>query len=478
MNKFLLLFISFFLLQNTFCAAQSVSISDDVNVRNDAGYEILGRYKGNILLFRDKNNEYEVMAFDEQLHNIWTHELIFAEKKVQILDAVQGTDYFGIIYKTKIKNNNVVKINRFDANAKFIDSALVKNYGNRFVPPNPISIFSEDKKIVLVYSFNQDGRLEGSAFDIENMKLLWQKEIALPENIRPNEEFVQAIVGNNGKAIFIFEKDETAALFGGSAHQYVFCEVNQAQNNSFKIVFKDYATYGIRFDFDNVNQQICGVGLYSDIGKSRAAGCFFLKIKDGFEQLFLEAFSDDMASAVAGKEIINNKGISDLKPQNIVFRKDGGVVAFFEETRQYSRVSSGMPTSALNSHSETTGRFVMDYYCDNLLVYSFNPNGSLQWKKVLPKKQFSQDDDAVFSSYGLLKTPRAVRVLFNDMVNAETTTSEYIMSGNGLIDRHSMFNTSNQDILLRFQDALQISSDEVLVPSEYRSKLRLVRLRY
>ena len=478
MNKFLLLFISFILLQNTFCAAQNVTISDDVNVRNDAGYEILGRYKGNILLFRDKNNEYEVTAFDEQMHNIWTHELVFAEKKVQILDAVQGTDYFGVVYKTKIKNNNVVKINRFDASAKFVDSALVRNYGNRFVPPSPVSIFSEDKKIVLLYSFSQDGRLECSAFDIANMKLLWQKEIMLPENVRPNEEFIEATVGNNGQSYFIFEKDETAAIFGGSAHQYVFCEINQAQNNNFKIVFKEYATYGIRFDFDNVNQQLCAVGLYSDIGKSRATGCFFLKIKGGFEKLFLEPFTDDIASAIAGKEIIKNKGISDLKPQSLVLRKDGGVVAFFEETRQYSRASAGMTTGALNSHLESTGRFVMDYYCDNLLVYSFNPDGTLQWKKMLPKKQFSQDDDALFSSYGLLKTPRAVRILFNDMVNMETTTSEYIMNGNGLIDRHSMFNTANQDILLRFQDALQISSDEVLVPSEYRSKLRLVRLRY
>jgi hypothetical protein len=102
----------------------------------------------------------------------------------------------------------------------------------------------------------------------------------------------------------------------------------------------------------------------------------------------------------------------------------------------------------------------------------------VQWRKVMPKKQFSQDDEAVFSSYGVMKTPNQIRLLFNDDVRTETTTSEYIMKGSGMIDRHSMFNTSNQDILLRFRDGLQLSADEVVVPSEYRSRLKLVRLKW
>jgi hypothetical protein len=477
MNKFLPIFLCSVVL-NFVLQAQSITISEGVNVRNDAGYEILGRYKGNLLLFRDKNNEYEVTAFDEQLHNIWTHEITFAEKKVQVLDAVQGSDYFAVIYKGREKNNSIVKINRFDANTNFIDSSLIKNYGSRFYAPTPISVFSENKKILLVYSFSQNGSIEASSFDIENMKLIWQKEIVLPGNIRTNDEFRQVIVDNKGKSYFIFEENETAAIFGSTEHQYIVCEANQLEHNSYKIPFKGYTTYGIHFDFDNANQQLSAVGLCSEKGKSRATGCFFLRVKNKEQRITFEVFSDNLASVIAGKEIVNNKGIADLKPQNIVFRKDGGVVAFFEETRQYSRTSAGIAARGITSGTETTGRFVMDYYCDNVIVVSFNPDGTVQWKKVLPKKQFSQDDDAIFSSFGLLKTPRAVRVLFNDGINAETTTSEYIMNGNGLIERHSMFNTANQDILLRFQDVMQLSSDEVVIPSEYRSKLRLVRLRY
>ncbi len=477
MNKFLIACLCFFI-YNPIAQAQTITISDGVNVRNDAGYEILGRYKGNLLLFRDKNSEYEVTAFDEQLHNIWTHEIVFAEKKVQVLDAVQGTDYFAVVYKAKEKNNSVVKINRFDANTKFVDSMLIKNYGLRFYSPTPISVFSEDKKMLLLYSYGQNGGIEATSFDIENMKLLWQKEIVLPENIRTNDEFRQIIIDNNGNAYFIFEEAETAAIFGSTAPQYAVCEVNKTENTIHKIPFKEYIIYGIRFDYDNVNKQLSAVGLHSERAKSRATGCFFLSLKNKEMRMATDGFNDDLVSVIAGKEIKNNRGIPDLKPQNVIFRKDGGVVVFFEETRQYSRVSAGMATRGITSATETTGRFVMDYYCDNVIVVSFNPDGSVQWKKVLPKKQFSQDDDAIFSSFGLVKTPNTVRVIFNDGISTETTTSEYIMNGKGLMERHSMFNTANQDILLRFQDALQLSPDEVVIPSEYHSKLRLVRLRY
>ena len=43
-----------------------------------------------------------------------------------------------------------------------------------------------------------------------------------------------------------------------------------------------------------------------------------------------------------------------------------------------------------------------------------HPDGSNHWEKVLHKKQYSQDDDAAYSSYFLLKTPTALRVIFND----------------------------------------------------------------
>ncbi len=471
---FTILYLSF---NVALLSAQSVTISEDVNIRNDNGYEIVGRHKGNILLFRDKGTDFEIVAFDEQMRMAWEHKIEFPEKRAQVLDALQGKDYFAVLYKAKEKNNLVVKVHRFDANTKFIDSLTIKNYGAHFVPPSPVSIFSENKKMVLVYSFLPDGKLEATAFDVENMKIIWQKEAAIPPNLHSDEDFRQVLIDDTGMAYFIFEKNESAALFGALTHEYSILELNQNNNSIFSIPFKEFTTYGIRFDYDNQNRQLCGIGLYSDMNKSKATGCFFMKIQGQKPKMIFDAFDDDIASAVAGKKINNNKGIADLRPQEIILRKDGGAIAMLEEVREFSRASTTL-TNSRGFSSDAPGRFVVDYYHESVIAVAFNPDGTVQWRKVLPKKQYSQDDQGVFSSYGVMKTPNQIRLLFNDEIRNETTTSEYLVRGSGSIDRHSMFNTTNQDILLRFKDGLQVSSDEIIVPSEYRSHLRLVRLKY
>jgi hypothetical protein len=474
--KYYFIYLVLFLCTTMEMEAQNVTISEDLTVRNDVGYELLGRYKGNILLFRDKNDNFEVNAFDEQMRTAWTHKLEFPEKKIQILDAVQGKDYFAVIYKCKDKGNTLVKVHRFDANAKFIDSTTIKNYGQHFMPIVPTSIFSENKKMTMIYSYSQDESLEASAFDLENMKILWQKNITLAPEVNFRENFSQVLLSDKGQCLFVFKK-ENNSLFGASEESFMISETSIGENRFYRVPFKNYTVFEVQFGIDNLNQQLCAAGLIAESSKNRPTGCFFLRITNEAQKLSIEDFDDELVSIMAGKKVTNNKGLPDLKPKTILMRKDGGAVVLLEDQKEYSRAGSTVHNTNFAT-SDASGRFVVDYYADNIVAISFNPDGTVHWKKVLPKKQFSQDDDGIFSSYAVMKTPNSVRLLFNDDIRAETTTSEYIMHGDGLVDRHSMFNTTNQDILLRFQDALQISSDETVIPSEYRGKLKLVRIRY
>ena len=51
--------------------------------------------------------------------------------------------------------------------------------------------------------------------------------------------------------------------------------------------------------------------------------------------------------------------------------------------------------------------------------------------KYYSKKQYSQDDNAIFSSFFLFQNPRELRFLFNDDIKTENTVSEYIITGSG-----------------------------------------------
>ncbi|MEM1220739.1 MAG: hypothetical protein AAGH79_17595, partial [Bacteroidota bacterium] len=99
-------------------------------------------------------------------------------------------------------------------------------------------------------------------------------------------------------------------------------------------------------------------------------------------------------------------------------------------------------------------------------------------ESILYKRQYSQDDDAVFSSYLLLKTPTALRMLYNDEIKYENTVFEYEINGSGEVDRNAVLNTESQQLQLRIKDGIQVGANEVLIPSERKNRLKLVRVQF
>ena len=94
------------------------------------------------------------------------------------------------------------------------------------------------------------------------------------------------------------------------------------------------------------------------------------------------------------------------------------------------------------------------------------------------KKQYSQDDGGVYSSFFLMESPTRLRFLFNDEVRFENSVSEYVLNGRGEFLRNSLFHTRDLDLRLRFRDGIQVAANELILPSEHRNRLRLVKMTY
>jgi hypothetical protein len=156
----------------------------------------------------------------------------------------------------------------------------------------------------------------------------------------------------------------------------------------------------------------------------------------------------------------------------LALRQDGGALLIAERHHEIVR-----GTGAGRGFWRDGMRMIVDYYFDDLFVVAINPDGSLHWNTVLHKKQYSQDDEAIFSSFFLLKSPDRLHFMFNDEIKYENTCSEYVLNPIGEFDRNSLLSTVNQGLRLRFRDAIQISATECLAPSEFRNRLRLVLIR-
>lgn len=454
--------------------AQTVTVSEAMTIRNDAAYDLLGSVKGNILLFRDRITEFKVQCFDEDLNQSWEKDIELDKRKPQIVGILPTQDDFTVLYQFKRKGDNILKAHKYDAGANLMDSVTVKDFGDLFYTPNFEVIRSEDKSKVLVYYFENLNEFHVTVFDIEKMEFSWESDF-VPQDIIYGRDFRQMLVGNDGTMQLILER-KNRKIKQDEHHFQILSYGPETNFNtvSYTVEMHEQLTYDVFFSYDNLNKHLVAGGLYSLENLGRAEGSFYLNINPKKpDDLVLEfhPFDDEFVATLLEKSKNKNKGVPEVSVQEIVLRRDGGILLIGELNKTFERRNG-----ASSSYYGRSGPNIMDYYYDDIFAISVHPTGEIHWKNVMHKKQFSQDDGAIYSSYFLVKTPTALRVLFNDEIKYENTVSEYVIKGNGAFDRNSVMSTENQQLRLRFRDAVQTGIDEIIIPSERRTRLKLVKV--
>lgn len=475
MSRFfsIILISSFF---SQLCAAQTVTVSEELSLRNDIAYEIIGELKGQLLLFRNQNTEYEVHAFDKEMNLAWEKELELDKKYPKPLSVYGNKDDFVLFYRFREKGKTILKVHKYDPGANLIDSTTVKDYGFLFFTPNFEFVQSEDRSKILVYFVEQQSLIKTLVFDINSMELVWEKTFS-PEKFIYGRDFLQMIVDNDGNFHLVLEKENLRSK--RDEHHFRIYSYDGPSDNldPYTVSMRGKLTFDAVFDFDNLNKRLVAGGLYSEKNIARTEGYFFLRIpprKPSNHTLTFTPFKDEFVSNLEGKAYKKNKGLDEISIQEIVLRRDGGILVIAERNRQLERRSSG----ASRSYYDNISGYIVDHYYDELCIFSIHPDGQTHWGTILHKKQYSQDDDGMYSSYFLLKSPSSLRFLFNDEIRYENTVSEYVLTGNGEYDRNSLLSTEKRQLRLRFRDALQVNAKSIIVPSERRNRLRLVRLEY
>lgn len=471
-----LLLLTLILHLPVFAFAQKITVSEDIILKNDSYYEIIGELKGQTLLFRDQTTEYKVEGFDENMKATWEKELELDKKSANIVGLAADKDFFTVFYQYRQKGSTILKAQRYDPAANMRDSVTVKDFGYLFFTPNFEIVQSEDRSKVLLFFVEKQDVFRVLSFDLNTMQLLWEKSFS-PESFLYYEEYLETLVDNEGNMYLILEKDNYRSR--RKQHYYEIHAFNGRtdQMNSFNIAMRGRLTYDVKFSFDNLNHSLVAGGLFSEKELSRANGFFYLNIDpDEPKEHLLEfqEFDEDFMASLTGKKADRNKGITEINVQEIVLRRDGGILLIAERNRQFERRSG----STTRLYYEGQSRYMVDYYFEELIVLSVHPDGNTHWKTVLHKKQYSQDDNGVYSSYFLFKSPSSLRFLYNDEIRYENTVSEYVLNGTGEYERNSLLSTRDLELRLRFRDALQISSNVVVVPSERRNRLKLIKMVY
>lgn len=456
--------------------AQQIAISEPIVLRNDISYDLLGEMGEHTLVFRNMISTFEVVAFNKAMKESWTKELELDRRLPKVIDVVPDKSHFTIIYQFKDRSNTILKAHRYGPGANLVDSVMIQNLGSLFYTPNFIAARSEDRSKSLLFFIEKQDLLRAVCFDNNTMERLWHTSI-LPQDFNFYQDFLDILVDNDGNMTIVTEKNNYRAKREDHYFEFFHYRGSTGLLTNFQVPMPELLTYDVSFSVDPLNRQIVGAGLFSEKNLGRGDGYFYLSFdprRPESRVLATNPFDEEFLVNLLGKDADRAKGLPESMVREVVLRQDGGVLMIGERARTFERNSA----SVRGNYYDPSGRFSVDYYYDELFAISIHPDGRQHWATVMHKKQYSQDDDGIYSSFFLFKTASSLRFLFNDEIKYENTVSEYVLTGNGRFVRNSLLSTENLKLRLRFRDAMQLDGNALVIPSERRNRLRLVKMWY
>ncbi len=470
------LFLVLMMLSQT-STAQKVTVSKEIGIRNNYAYDILPNIDDHIIFYNDRGIEHNFEIYDKNLRYKNTIQPEFEKRNILPTGVLPMDSNFRFYYTYKDDDKIYFRVNVYDKNVSLVDSSTLVVKNRKTINSNPRFAFSKDKSKVLIFT-PDDRSLHLQLIDNNTLSVIYDFTLAV-KNVNLKTDFEKLIVNNIGEIYIIGRKSsfwDRSDMSGFSLIRIkdaasIFLHQFSPESDKITDLFMDY-------DEKNARLVLAGFTTVNDDSKANGYFGFSISGDDIPEdaEIFVNKFTTNFISDVTGKKPGKVKELADYKIQDIIVRNDGGVIIISELVKEFTRRSQMNAPNQFGDYLPARG--LIDYYHEDIILLSTFPDGKEHWRKILFKKQFSQDDGAIYSSYFLFKTPSRIRLLYNDEIKNSNTVSEYVFDPIGQSERKSVLSTEYQNLKLRFRDAIQIGPSSLIVPSEKSWKINMVRIDY
>ncbi|MEO7174406.1 MAG: hypothetical protein ABIV51_01215 [Saprospiraceae bacterium] len=454
--------------------AQTVTISSEINIEDEVEYEVLGKFRRQLYLLEAGSSDVAFRIFDENLAQQETVFIPLESKKSRLIRVIASKDQIHVLYTIVSEDSLKIKAIHLDDALNVIDTVTYWSQAKDIKLPYFKADYSEDKSKVLLHAIKGPAKLLFIALDLKDRSVLWEKEINF-EKAEFLDVFRKMLISNQGQMFLTLEKSNTFSE--KSEHSFEILTMSKSRGlETISIPAPQFLSADIQIKMDDLNGQMTAFGLGYTQDAREINGVFHIKVPFQYNDHYTLTnipFDQEMLADYYGKELNKANYLEDIKIHTLLIRQDGGIVFFLEQQREMARQSYQVRRDFYNG-----ARFSVDYYYDNLVSMGISAGGEVEFQKVLHKKQYSHDDDALFSSIFTMVTPRYVRILFNDDIRNESTVSEYLMNGKGSIERKNVMSTEKQKLRLQIKNATQLAYNEIVIPSIRNNKLKLVRVVY
>ncbi|MEO5582241.1 MAG: hypothetical protein ABIR66_06090, partial [Saprospiraceae bacterium] len=321
--------------------AQKVTVSEEIALRTDLAYDLVGKIDSQVILFRDRGNKFEAKIFDESLRFKTDIEINLADRNCTIMATLQHDTTFSVFYGFRHRGNYYLQADRFNGNCTKVSGDTIKIYDDILLNPTIKYTRSEDKSKILFFTTEHDHDMQVSVFDLNSRKTIFDRKILFKET-DISEDFRSMLVTNDGEIITIFEKENYKSKKGKHIIEVFQFFAGNELAQSYLIPLYKLVSFHNKFVYDNVNKQLVGGGVYTQKNLNRAEGIYFIKHSLRAEAdvrlttfPFETRFDEEITRRAKDKNEFNQLEVSD-----IALKQDGGALLITEIKKEYERRSA------------------------------------------------------------------------------------------------------------------------------------------
>jgi hypothetical protein len=433
-------------------------------------YSLIGQFDSLFLIYRSSFSKSYIETIQRDFKTSKKTALELPKGQFNLFRIINDRSSFSIVYGLQHKGKTEIRIKKLSPELTQIYDTLVLDYSDLISFSDIETLLSENRQQLLIYNYKNDNTISWSVFNIEQIILSDEKYY---NDTDLSSKLEEMYVSDAGDVYFLISNNSRYRRKNNSLVLKSY--MNDGKNYENTCLMNGKYLESIKFKYDEVNTRLSGAAIYSEKGYgAKGIISFSGKVPDLFT-FNVVTFNDSLKTNLTGGKNKRTSGVEHLKINEIMLRRDGGFIAIAE---QFVRYEYQMPA---NYHNDIPSNRQIEFYYDNILVSSFQPDGTMHWNTVLYKNQKSENDDGRYSSYFLMKNPKGLRLVFNDEINWNSAVYEYILMPDGSQQRRRIFPDEmieEKDILPEFRKAVQISGNKLIFAQPKNSKLHFGSITY
>ena len=456
-------------------------------------YEIIGKTEEGLVIHKWGDRYQQIEVFDEEKLKLkWTKELQLFEKKDKIIEIIPYKKEMIVFFTSKRKNLTTLYAYRLTADLRpiekpaVIDTVLRKFGGYGF---NYEIKYAKNRGFFAIvrhnYNFNGLGSVDCVVMN-KGLQILKRQNFSVPDKVN----FLDGLINNDGVFYLILGLSKRTLLSNTPQLEAIYIKEYDYQTDKspvYTIEDTEYLFNDAAFQTDELNDRLVLAGFYSEKQVSNVNGYFSVFVepkKQKISDIRFQAFDEELKEKLNRKRrsqkalFANNKEedyIHNLKVNKLFVRKDGGALLIGESHHATKR---SVVRSTFDNYKGNIVQ-VVNHYHDDIVVLSIHPDGTLYWGNILPKRQYSEEDNGYFASFGLVNTRNFMNFIFNEEISYDTNVNAYSMDSEGTYKVKGLLSAREYQIMVAPRYGKQMSSNEVIIPAfNHRNEFLLTKVTF